>query len=186
MFEEWQVFIAGLEYGYDIPRTILDFTPGKSMTDNEPATVAVSSDRGWQNSGLRLESGRKYELTASGRWKKTMRPEFWTGQKNLPEEIELEPGGVSIRYYRGQPLGILQAVVRPDRPNPNKPAAFLHPTTVGLKTTLTPDESGTLYFKLNDTAADLSSNEGEVKCIVNAAQESPADSPSPIGNGEHR
>jgi NitT/TauT family transport system permease protein/taurine transport system permease protein len=29
--EEWQVFIAGLEYGYDIPRTVIDFTPGKGV-----------------------------------------------------------------------------------------------------------------------------------------------------------
>jgi hypothetical protein len=172
LYEEWQVFIAGLEYGYDIPRTAIDFTPGKPIAeDAEPTTATVASDRGWQNSGIRLEGGRKYELTASGRWTKKCRPAFWSGLKVLPEQIELESGGISVRYYRGQPLGILQAAVRPDHPNPDKLAVFLQPTIVGLKATLAPEESGTLYFKLNDTAADLESNVGEVKCRVGFAHQ---------------
>ncbi len=173
--EEWQVFIAGLEYGYDIPRTVIDFTPGKPISESsengEPATVSVSSDRGWQNSGLRLEGGRKYEITASGRWTKTVPPAFWSGLKDLPERIELEPNGISIRYYHGLPLGILQAAVRPDHPNPEKSAVFLHPLSIGLKAALEPKESGTLYFKLNDTAADLSSNEGKIQCCVGSAHQ---------------
>lgn len=166
MYEEWQAFIADLEYGDDIPRTVIDFTPGKPLEEGKSTMVAVAADRGWQNSGLWLEGGRTYEITASGRWKKTVRPEFWTSVKNIPEEIELEPGGVSIRYYHGQPLGILQAVVRPDHPNSEKPAVFLHPTIAGLKATLTPEESGTLYFKINDTVADFSSNEGGIEAEI--------------------
>jgi hypothetical protein len=171
MSEEWQVFIAGLEYGYDISRTVIDFAPGKPIAEAaETTTVTISSERGWQNSGIRLEGGRKYELTASGRWTKKCRPAFWSGLKNPLEKIELESNGVSIRYYRGRPLGILEAVVRPDRPNPDKPAVFLNPAVVGLKSSLAPLESGTLFFKLNDTAADLENNEGGVSCKVGQGQ----------------
>ncbi|MCC6124366.1 MAG: hypothetical protein IT426_05365 [Pirellulales bacterium] len=172
MCEEWQAFAAGLEYGYDIPRTAIDFTPGKPIgeksgsTNGESIAVTVSSDRGWQNSGIRLDGGRKYELTASGRWRKTCRPAFWSGLKNPPDQIELEPNGVSIRYYRGRPLGILLAAVRPDRPNPEKSSVFLNPLPLGPKASLVPDESGTLFFKLNDSGADLESNEGGIACKV--------------------
>jgi hypothetical protein len=172
MHEEWEAFIDGLEYGSDIPRTIIDFSPGKQIAqDSDPVTVTVAADRGWQNSGLRVEEGRKYELTASGRWKKTVRPELWVGLKDLPEQIELEPGGVSIRYYRGQPLGLLQAGVRPDAPLPdvnaqNAKAPFAIAIPIGQKATLTPATPGTLFFKLNDSAADRSSNDGEVKVEI--------------------
>jgi hypothetical protein len=168
MCEEWQVFAAGLEYGYDVPRTAIDFTPGKAM-ENE-AEINVAADRGWQNSGIRLDKGHRYELIASGRWTKKCHPAFWTGLKNVPEKIELEPSGVSIRYYHDLPLGVLLAVVRPDFANPAEPSVFLHPTTVGLKTILVPKTSGTLYFKLNDTAADLESNSGEVKVEISRSE----------------
>jgi hypothetical protein len=172
MYQEWQVFIDSLEYGYDIPRTVIDFTPGRPVADSgEPITVTVAADRGWQNSGLRVEEGRKYELTAVGRWKKTVRPKLWAGLKDPPEQIELEPGGISIRYYRGQPVGLLQAAVRPDAPQPdagsqNSKTPFSSPIAVGLDAALTPATSGTLYYKLNDSAADLSSNDGEVKVEI--------------------
>ena len=100
--EEWQVFIAGLEYGYDIARTAIDFTPGKPLPEKGKA-VTIAADRGWQNSGIQLQAGVKYQLTASGRYQVANKPKIWW----------CEPGGVSIRYYQGQPLGILLAAVRP-------------------------------------------------------------------------
>jgi hypothetical protein len=169
LFEEFQVFAADMEYGYDIPRTTIDLTPGKieaNSNGEKPATATVAADRGWQNSGIRLEAGKKYEITASGRWTKKCRPAFWSGIKNLPEQIEIEPGGISIRYYHGLPLGVLLAAVRPDAPNEGKPSVFLHPTIIGLDATLAPEQSGTLFYRINDTAADLQSNAGEVKANI--------------------
>ena len=104
--EEWQVFIAGLEYGYDIPRTVIDFTPGKPLPE-KGAVVTIAADRGWQNSGIQLQAGVKYRLTASGRYQVANQPKIWW----------CEPGGVSIRYYQGRPLGILLAAVRPENPS---------------------------------------------------------------------
>ena len=56
--EQWQVFIADLEYGDDVTRTAIDFTPGARLPA-DGATVQVAADRGWQNSGLRLEAGTR-------------------------------------------------------------------------------------------------------------------------------
>ena len=153
--EEWQLFIAGLEYGYDLRRTAVDFTPGKPLPA-DGASVTVAADRGWQNAGVRLEAGTKYVLRASGRYQVADKPQPW----------RCEPGGVSIRYYQGRPLGMLLAAVRPDKPEPDAPSALLKPIEVGLGTTLTPEQSGTLFFKINDSAGELGDNAGELKVEV--------------------
>ena len=119
--DQWQVFLAGLEFNYDIPRTAIDFTPGRPLP-SVGAVVKVAADRGWQNSGLRLQSGADYRLTASGRYQVAKTTRIWWS----------EPGGVSIRYYQGRPLGILLAAVRPDKPGAKDPCCFLRPTVVGL------------------------------------------------------
>ncbi|MGD0518218.1 MAG: hypothetical protein ABSA26_11845 [Thermoguttaceae bacterium] len=162
--EEWQVFIAGLEYGYDIPRTTIDFAPGKPLPE-KGGVVAVAADRGWQNSGVALLSGVKYQLKASGRYQVANQPKIWW----------CEPGGVSIRYYQGRPLGVLLAAVRPENPsmrsqaepgNEKSLSAFLQPITVGLGTTIVPEQSGTLFLKINDSAAELDDNAGELKVEI--------------------
>ena len=157
--EEWQVFIGGLEYGYDVARTAIDFSPGKRLPE-KGAAIVIAADRGWQNSGIFLQAGMKYQLKAAGRYQLANKPKIWWS----------EPGGVSIRYYQGRPLGILLAAVRTDNPDETKPSAFLNPITVGLGTTITPEQSGTLFLKINDSAAELDDNAGEVRVEVAAVK----------------
>ncbi len=134
--EEWQLMVTGMEYGYDVARSAVDFTPGttsplstnlRSVPGEGPgvraaSTVKIAADHGWQNSGLRLEAGKKYRLAATGRYQVAKQPKIWW----------CEPGGVSIRYYHGQPLGILLAAVRPDHPASGSLSALVHPTVIGL------------------------------------------------------
>ncbi len=148
--EEWQLFVSGVEYGHDIAATTVDFTPGHPLPESG-ATVTVSTKKGWQNTGVRFAAGATYRLTASGRYQVADKPQIWW----------CEPGGVSIRYYQARPLGILLAAVRPDRPKENTGSALLRSTAVGLGRTLTPKESGTLFLKINDSAAELGDNAGE-------------------------
>lgn len=153
--EEWQLMVANLEYGYDVPRSAVDFKVGKPL----PAAggrVTIAADRGWQNTGLRLEAGTKYQLTATGRYQVAKEPKPWLS----------EPGGVSIRYYQGQPLGVLLAAVRPDHPASGSMSALLKPTVVGLGATFSPTETGTLFLKINDSAGELDDNAGELKVEV--------------------
>jgi hypothetical protein len=118
--------------------------------------VTIAADRGWQNTGLRLEAGKTYRLTATGRYQVAKEPKIWW----------CEPGGVSIRYYHGQPLGILLAAVRPDRPPPGSLSALVRPTVIGLRATLSPAETGTLFLKINASAAELDDNAGELSIRV--------------------
>jgi hypothetical protein len=46
---------------------------------------------------------------------------------------------------------------------------LVRPVPVGLGTTLTPPDSGTLFFRINDSAAELADNAGELTVRVMAA-----------------
>jgi hypothetical protein len=153
--EEWQLMVANMEYGYDVTRSAVDFTPGKPLP-RKGAEVAVAADRGWQNSGLRLDAGVNYQLTAAGRYQVANQPKIWW----------CEPGGVSIRYYKGRPLGILLASVRPDHPQPGSTSALLRSTVVGLGATLSPNQTGTLFLKVNDSPGELDDNTGQLKVKI--------------------
>jgi len=152
--EEWQVFVADLEYGYDFTRTAIDFTPGQPLPPSG-SRITIRADRGWQNAGVILEAGVKYRLRAAGRYQVADKPQTWW----------CEPNGVSIRYYRGRPLGILLAVVRPDPAAPG-PSPWLAPLPVGLGDELAPKHSGTLFLRINDSAAELDDNAGTLAVEV--------------------
>ena len=84
--EDWQRFVANLDYGYDFARMDVDRVAGKPLGDSS-ARVSVAADRGWQSSGVQLQAGRKYRLRASGRYQIALEPRAWM----------CEPGGVTIR-----------------------------------------------------------------------------------------
>lgn len=155
--EEWQLLVANLEYGYDVERTAVDFAAGEPLP-LDGRVVRIEADRGWQNTGLHLEAEQAYRLDAKGRYQVADQPKVWW----------CEPGGVSIRYYQGRPLGMLLAAVRPDPPT-ERLSPLLHPTTVGLGTALQPRQAGTLYLKINDSAGELHDNAGTIDINVRPA-----------------
>jgi hypothetical protein len=156
--EEWQVFIADVDHGYDFSRTWLDFKSGAALNGGN-GRATVEADRGWQNSGLRLEEGKKYKLTATGQYQVASEVLPWMS----------EPPGISIRYVRGRPLGQLLAVVRPNR-NFNGNSPFLKPIVIGAEGTITPTETGTLYLKINDSAGALGDNKGQAEVQIAVEQ----------------
>jgi hypothetical protein len=153
--EEWQLFIGGLEYGYDVGRMAIDFKPGRPLPSSG-AKVTLATDRGWQSSEVRLEAGRKYRLRATGRYQVAKDSKPWMSEAN----------GVSIRYYGGRPLGVLLAAVRPDKPETGAPSALLSPTVIGLGAELTPQQTGTLYLRVNDSPAELADNAGSLTAEI--------------------
>ena len=153
--EQWLVFVVNLEYGHDVPKTVLDFSPGIPISGSK-ADVTVAANRGWQNTGLRLEAGTTYRLTAQGRYQVADQPRIWW----------CEPGGVSIRYYRGLPLGILMAAVRPDEALKDGPRPLVRPVAVGLGSTLTPEKTSTLHLQINDSPGELHDNRGSLSVEI--------------------
>jgi hypothetical protein len=158
LLEEWQLFAAWMEYGYDLQRAAADFQHGAALPA-AGATVKIAADRGWQSSRLRLEVGKPYRLRAKGRFEVAQTPQPWVS----------EAGGVSIRYYKRVPLGILIAAVRPDLRDEDSVSALFRAELVGLEYVITPAETGTLYLRINDSNAELADNRGDLEVEVSPA-----------------
>ncbi|MDR2761479.1 MAG: hypothetical protein LBB88_02625 [Planctomycetaceae bacterium] len=176
---DWNDFKKNICYNYDFERTAIDFRlPINNVTKN-PSTknnvnsfpdIIVQADRGWQNSGIKLESGRRYNLVASGRFQLADKPNIW----------QSEPGGITIRYYQNMPIGKLIAMIIPEpiqsnaNPNPNQNPNqniqfdvnrnFLSPEykEIGIGVTWQPTQTGILFLKINDAANSRSDNKGTV------------------------
>jgi hypothetical protein len=175
---EWQAFIAALDHGFDFERMAVDFRPGERLRSGARQTITLHADRGWQSSRVRLDAGQKYRLTASGRYQ--------IGEESDPSGRRrpwpCEPGGVTIEYYAGRPLGMLLAAVVADRatsasPNasqadngPQNAAAsspgFANVIEVGLGATIQAAADGTLYFRVNDSPGRLGDNRGTLTVIL--------------------
>ena len=91
--EQWQLYVMQAEYGYDVARAAIGRRPAEPWKDT--VTLAIAADRGWQSTGVILQTGTKYRIEAAGRFQiaKTTKP--WI----------CEPQGVTIRYHGGLPKG---------------------------------------------------------------------------------
>jgi len=161
---QWVILLSNLDYGYDFGREATDFARGQPVLSSG-GIVRVAADRGWQNSGLWLEAGRAYSMTARGR--------FIVVRDNPPWESE--PQGVTIRYVRGRPLGALLAAVVPyEPPDPRTElttqGSFFQPYTVGRQLLVTPARSGTLFLRINDAPAELADNQGDVTVSIQVVE----------------
>jgi hypothetical protein len=152
---EWLVFANELEYGADPARTAITFQSGRPIVGGS-AQATIAADRGWQSSGIRLEAGKTYHVRASGRYQIAAS----TAADGSTIPWPCEPGGVTIRYYHGRPLGMLLASVEPDDLPADTLPPMLKPIAVGLETRLTPDTAGTLYLRVNDSNGELADNAG--------------------------
>lgn len=149
MDEEWQLFIANIEYGYDFDRFAVVRQPGRPIPGSG-AVATIKADLGWQSTGYRVEAGQRYLINASGQCIVQSKPEVWPA----------EPGGITMRYHKGEPLGKLMGNVRMDQAKPGL-ANLVTPLPIGLGRLVQPEGSGTLYLRINDSAAELADNEGD-------------------------
>jgi hypothetical protein len=162
---DWNDFKKNICYDYDFNRAEIDFSPlsnnvTKNSTDNLFPDTIIHADRGWQNSGLKLEAGKQYKLTASGKFQLAEKPDTWRS----------EPDGITIKYNQKMPIGKLQAMIIPDinlqMPNFLNASNYnflpLEYKTIGSNTTWQPTKSGLLLFKINDAANSLHDNKGKI------------------------
>jgi hypothetical protein len=155
LMEQWQLFALNVDYGYDVTREAIEYAPpGQEFVGAQE--VSVRADRGWQSTGLRVAAGTPYHLVAAGRYQVAREPQIWW----------CEPGGVTIRYVAGRPLGMLLAAVS----DPSQPLATLtplaEPVAIGLEADVTFSTAGTLFLRINESPAELEDNAGEVTVRV--------------------
>jgi hypothetical protein len=161
---EWQAYIAAIDYGFDYERMAIDFQNGKPL-GAVSQTATIAADRGWQSSKIWLESGKSYNVTATGRYQIAA-----DEQDGKSKPWPCEPGGVTIEYHDGRPLGMLLGAIdaRDDRKE-KRGATFAEPLAIGLCATVKPAASGTLYLRVNDSAGKLDDNRGTLSVKIEIA-----------------
>jgi hypothetical protein len=139
-----------LDYGFDFGRSAIDWSPGRAVEG--ASRVEVTGGRGWQNAGLRIEKGRRYELHASGRC---------TLGRIGDTTIETEADGISLDWYRGRPLGRLLAAQWVESPADGGRPRFVV-LGEGDSATILAATDGPLYLKLNEPPGDLADDAGAI------------------------
>jgi hypothetical protein len=152
---DFAAFIADIDYGWDVARMAIDWSPGKPLT--KPVTVTVAADRGWQNTGLVLEAGHSYTLAARGRCRIGTLPDTPPGATTT---LESEAEGISLRWYRGRPIGRLIAAewIEDDQAGPEGFVVLAE----GARGEFTARVTGPLYLKINEAPGELTDNEGSL------------------------
>ena len=128
------------------------------------AEITIAADRGWRSTGWRLQAGKTYTVTAAGRY--VIARDEIVGD-DIPGDSEpwpCEPGGVTLEYHDGLPLGMLLGLLRPI--DDHKPADFSKPLAVGLQASVTTKVDAILYLRVNDWPARLSDNEGTLRASI--------------------
>lgn len=145
---DWEWFITDLTYGLELSHAGLTFAEGEPL--GTPRSVQVDSRGNWQSTGVRLTEGESISVSAEGRvtLNATTRP--WIS----------EPGGITIEYEGGVPIGCLVGWILPDSPETLDHAERTAQVRVGTQGTVTATRPGTLYLRINDHPGNRSNNEG--------------------------
>lgn len=155
--EDWQLFVANMEYGYDIERNSVVRNKVETLTGETTFDFAV--DRGWQSTGIRLPPGA-YEFEASGTYL------MKTGNEEWPSE----PDGITIDYFRGEPVGKVQIAIRGDIDLSTTITSLVQPISMGRSTRLRFDQEGELFVRVNDSPGSLADNQGSGQLTVRPIQ----------------
>ena len=152
--DDWLWFAKNLQPDYDSERAAITFRPGQPLKPpNLSANAVIASDQGWQSSLIHVEQGKTYNVVAEGTFILAEKPKPW----------ESTADGISFRYFRGQPLGRLVMMIRPDSDTRvSNPRSILQEYPLGAKATWMAPVSGTIYFRLNDAWDELANNKGSV------------------------
>jgi hypothetical protein len=151
---DFDAFTDELDYGFDFSRSSIDWSQGDPLV--APARIDVDATRGWQNSGFSLEKDGRHRLVASGRV---------TVGAIADTKLESEPGGISLRWYRGRPVGRLLAAQWVERPDDGGRPRFLI-LGEGPQSEFNALADGPLYLKINDAPGDLADNAGSLSVEV--------------------
>jgi hypothetical protein len=158
---DYASFLAEVDYGFDFNRSAIDWSAGRKL--ESATTIAVDAARGWQNSAVSLQTGQRARLSSTGRCEVGMLPDT---------KLESTADGISLRWYRGRPVGTLLAAQWIDPPNDSASGRFDVLATGGMGT-VTAVADGPLYFKINESPGDLADNAGSLQITLTPEAKAP-------------
>ena len=155
---DWNGFISDLDFGYDVSRSMV--VCGEPSTTNfvGKQKLKLETERGWQSTGFKIEKGRPVHIECQGR--------FRVRSIETPKKVEWfsEPQGITIEYYRRNPLGCVLASVVPE--GETEHTKRWETQRIGKSATITSTASGTLFLKVNEASSGLRDNFGSISVIV--------------------
>lgn len=146
----WRVMCHDLDYGFDWSRERLAISETDPLWDGQPLKLRVEADRGWQSVGVRFAPGMALTIRPDGQIQLDTDPRPWIS----------EPSGVTIRYYRGRPIGQLMACVLPNAAGQDSTIRPLRIRPIETETTFRFDRHSWLLLRVNDDIGDLENNSG--------------------------
>ncbi len=157
--QEWSAMLTELEYGYDPNNGMLAMTRTSQAIGEQPVTLEVAANRSWQTAGVSVTEGDKLVVEASG--------EFIVG--HAPKPWRCEPNGVTLEYYRGEPLGKLMMTIS----SPQAKEQFSQPievTAVGARLEFNASATGELHFRVNESNVGLADNSGTLSLTIQKSE----------------
>lgn len=164
LLSEWMLFVINVCYGYDTQRAAIDFRSGRPLGEAS-GVCTIRADRGWQSSEIRVEAGKRYRISATGRVTLASDPKPWIS----------EPQGITFRYHDGWPLGLLLMCVRSESGLTGGADDSLRQVLpVGREAVFAAPVTGTIYLRVNDGWNSLADNSGEFEVTVDRVAPPPA------------
>ncbi|WP_148618564.1 hypothetical protein [Mariniblastus fucicola] len=156
---DWAWFIRELDYGYSVSRGAMS----ELRIGDEDNLFELQSDRSWQFLNRQIKAGQKFRITATGR--------FEIGSSTVDgkrKPWQSEASGITIDYYRGRPIGEVQAMMLPLQSNTGllPKICEANPVSLGAGSVFTADVDGLLCFRINESPANLGDNRGELKLAI--------------------
>ncbi len=154
--QDWIAYVTELEYGYDLTRGMLRTSTASDLLGNEEVKMVIEADRSWQPAGVRVTANTTLNITAEGTYTVGQQPSPWI----------CEPDGVTLEYYRGEPLGkLMMGVIAPiDEESPV--SSLLSVIPIGRGGTITVPRDGQLFFRINETNGGLADNSGQLTIVI--------------------
>jgi hypothetical protein len=148
------LFIGELEYGYLVPRGSL--AAAKELQEENAGDRQqywVEADRSWQTTRVEVRAGDRLKISALGKFQIA----------DIDRPWPCEAGGITIEYYRGQPLGMLMAGILGHE---NRVEHLLTPMVAGLEAEIDVKSAGRLCLRVNESPARLDDNQGGLQVSI--------------------
>lgn len=144
----WRSFVSELDYGYSTEPGMLQLTEKPESLEREIA-LEIRADLSWQASGVTVVAGQRIRITADGEYSVANQPKPW----------KCTPAGVTLEYYRGQPLGrLIMVVLAPQQDEQS--TELLDPIPIGVEMDFESTSAGEIFFRVNESAGSLLDNSG--------------------------
>jgi hypothetical protein len=161
---DWRLFISEMDYGCEVRKCGL-IDAEKLGEKNGVSRFAIAADHGWQSTALRVKPGQRLKIASTTR--------FQIAKSTVP--VPCEPNGITLEYYRGQPLGILLAgtITSPapregdgHRRRSDEIRGLETPMIIGSQAIIEIVRDGILCLRINESPAKMDDNLGVLEVTV--------------------